>query len=58
MRNAINCESCGHGGRQRHAFEVIENPIESQQLGGRLNFEEVTIFKELLKLVLIKYFLY
>lgn len=50
MRNSINCIACGHGGRQRHAFEVIEGLIGSPKLilRDRLIFEEVTPFKELL----------
>ena len=53
LRNSLVCEECGHGSRQRHAFQVIQDVVSlqaavKQHLPTRLIFEEVTAFKSLL----------
>ena len=48
MRNGIVCSACGHGGRQRHAFSVIEALLGEGHFPRRVIFEEVTPFKALL----------
>lgn len=48
LRNAVHCQGCGHGGRQRHAYSVIESVLARGAHTRRLIFEEVTPFKALL----------
>lgn len=48
LRNQIICSSCRHGGRSRHAFDVINKLLLNNKCPNRLIFEEITDFKKML----------
>jgi len=48
LRNQIICSNCNHGGRARHAYDVITNLLSDDKRPRRLIFEEITQFKKML----------